>query len=88
MNKELDLIAHSSGCRHARELKRSHVRIVESANRTIALNMLYPYPKAGAGGRPLHRFSAQSHVRVLHDMGRVQRHMIRTRSHNDRGEGT
>ena len=51
MNKEIDMIAHSCGCRHARELKREHVRIVESANRTIALNMLYPYPKIGAGGR-------------------------------------
>ena len=47
MNKEIDMIAHSCGCRHARELRREHVRIVESANRTIALNMLYPYPTPG-----------------------------------------
>jgi glutamate synthase domain-containing protein 2 len=45
MNREIDMIAHSCGCRNARELKREHVRIVESANRSIALNMLYPYPK-------------------------------------------
>ncbi|MFN0038817.1 MAG: FMN-binding glutamate synthase family protein [Burkholderiales bacterium] len=45
MNKEIDMIAHSCGCRHARELRREHVRIVESANRSAALNMLYPYPK-------------------------------------------
>jgi hypothetical protein len=45
MNKELDMIAHSCGCRHARELRREHVRIVESAGRSVALNMLYPYPK-------------------------------------------
>jgi hypothetical protein len=44
MNKEIDMIAHSCGCRHARELKREHVRIVQSANQSIALNMLYPYP--------------------------------------------
>ncbi len=48
MNKEIDMIAHSCGCRHARELKREHVRIVQSANHSIALNMLYPYPTAGS----------------------------------------
>ncbi|HEX4985651.1 MAG TPA: FMN-binding glutamate synthase family protein [Burkholderiales bacterium] len=46
MNKEIDMIAHSCGCRHARELRREHVRIVESANRSVAFNMLYPYPDA------------------------------------------
>jgi len=45
MNREIDMIAHSCGCRHARELRREHVRIVESANQSIAFNMLYPYPK-------------------------------------------
>jgi len=48
MNKEIDMIAHSCGCRHARELKREHVRIVQSANQSVALNMLYPYPEARA----------------------------------------
>ena len=48
MDKEIDMIAHSCGCRHGRELKREHVRIVQTANQSIALNMLYPYPKAGA----------------------------------------
>ena len=48
VNKEIDMIAHSCGCRHARELKREHVRIVQSANHSIALNMLYPYPTAGS----------------------------------------
>ena len=51
MNKEIDMIAHSCGCRHARELRREHVRIVESANRSVAFNMLYPYPKAQRGER-------------------------------------
>ncbi len=45
LNKEVDMIAHSCGCRHARELRREHVRIVESAGHSVALNMLYPYPK-------------------------------------------
>jgi len=48
MNKEIDMIAHSCGCRHARELKREHVRIVQSANQSIALNMIYPYPAVGS----------------------------------------
>lgn len=51
MNKEIDMIAHSCGCRHARELRREHVRIVESANRSVALNMLYPYPNPRQLGR-------------------------------------
>ena len=46
MNKEIDMIAHACGCRQPRELKREHVRIVQSANQSIALNMLYPYPDA------------------------------------------
>jgi len=49
MNKEIDMIAHSCGCRHARELRREHVRVVQTANQSIALNMLYPYPRVGAG---------------------------------------
>ena len=47
MNKEIDMIAHSCGCHHARELKREHVRIVQNANQSIALNMMYPYPTPG-----------------------------------------
>ncbi len=44
MNREIDMIAHSCGVRHARELKREHVRIVQANHQSIALNMLYPYP--------------------------------------------
>jgi glutamate synthase domain-containing protein 2 len=54
MNREIDMIAHSCGLRHAREFRREHVRIVESANRSVALNMLFPYPqlrRAAAGDR-------------------------------------
>jgi glutamate synthase domain-containing protein 2 len=45
MNKEIDMIAHSCGVRHARELKREHVRIVQASGQSVALNMLYPYPE-------------------------------------------
>ena len=45
MNREIDMIAHACGCRHARELKREHVRIVQSAGQSMAMNILYPYPE-------------------------------------------
>lgn len=45
VNKEINMIAHSCGLRHAREFKREHVRIVETAGKSIALNILYPYPE-------------------------------------------
>ena len=48
MNKEIDMIAHSCGVRHARELKREHVRIVQASGQSVALNMLYPYPELKA----------------------------------------
>ena len=34
--------------RHARELRREHVRIVQTANQSVALNMLHPYPVIGS----------------------------------------
>ena len=48
MNKEIDMIAHSCGCRHARELRREHVRIVQGACQSVAMNVLYPYPEPGS----------------------------------------
>ena len=45
MNREIDMIAHSCGCRQARELRREHVRVVQSAGQSVALNILYPYPE-------------------------------------------
>ncbi|ABI59007.1 MULTISPECIES: FMN-binding glutamate synthase family protein [Nitrosomonas] len=45
VNHEISMIAHSCGLRHARELRREHIRIVETAGKSIALNMLYPYPE-------------------------------------------
>ncbi len=44
MNKEIDVIAHSCGLRHAREFRREHMRVVEGAFRSIAMNVLFPYP--------------------------------------------
>jgi glutamate synthase domain-containing protein 2 len=48
MNREIDMIAHSCGCRHARELRREHVRIVQTAGHSVALNIMFPYPEHGA----------------------------------------
>jgi hypothetical protein len=48
-NYAIDMIAHSRGCRHARELQRETVRIVESTGRGVALNMLYPYSEKRTG---------------------------------------
>jgi glutamate synthase domain-containing protein 2 len=68
MNMEIDMIAHSCGCRHARELKREHVRIVQSADHSIALNMLYPYPVTGVQPRPLPIHGSPS-AKTLHGAG-------------------
>lgn len=46
MNKEIEMIAHSCGLKHARELRREHVRLVQTAGNSMAMNMLYPYPVA------------------------------------------
>ncbi|MDA0275638.1 MAG: FMN-binding glutamate synthase family protein [Proteobacteria bacterium] len=51
MNREIDMIAHSCGVRHSRELRREHVRIVQANHQSIALNMLYPYPEPKARAR-------------------------------------
>jgi glutamate synthase domain-containing protein 2 len=48
MNREIDMIAHSCGVRHARELRREHVRIAKGSGQSVALNMLYPYPEPKA----------------------------------------
>jgi glutamate synthase domain-containing protein 2 len=51
MNREIDMIAHSCGVRHARELRREHVRLVQASGQSVALNMLYPYPEPKARAR-------------------------------------
>lgn len=45
VNKEIAMLAHSCGLKHAREFRREHVRIVQTAGKSVALNMLYPYPE-------------------------------------------
>jgi len=49
MNREIDMIAHSCGVRHARELERRHVRLVQPTGGTIALDVLYPMPSVPVG---------------------------------------
>jgi glutamate synthase domain-containing protein 2 len=44
MNKEIDMIAHSCGLKHAREFRREHVRVVKSAWESVAMSTLFPYP--------------------------------------------
>jgi glutamate synthase domain-containing protein 2 len=51
MNKEIDMIAQSCGCRQARELRREHVRIVQNACQSVAMNVLYPYPEISSRRR-------------------------------------
>jgi glutamate synthase domain-containing protein 2 len=48
LNREIDMIAHSCGVRHARELRREHVRIVQGNGQSVALSTLYPYPEPKA----------------------------------------
>jgi glutamate synthase domain-containing protein 2 len=48
MNKELEMIAHSCGLKHARELRREHVRLVQTAGNSTSMNILYPYPDVKA----------------------------------------
>jgi glutamate synthase domain-containing protein 2 len=49
MNHEIDMIAHSCGLRHARELRRRHARIVQTAGRSVPLDSLFPYPNDRPG---------------------------------------
>jgi glutamate synthase domain-containing protein 2 len=49
MNKEIDMIAHSCGVRHARELERRHVRLVQPSGGSVAFDVLFPLPARAAG---------------------------------------
>ncbi len=44
LNHDLDVIAHACGLSNAREFRREHVRIVQSAGRSVPLSILHPYP--------------------------------------------
>ncbi len=48
MNRDIERIAHSCGVAHPRLLRREHCRIVQANGATAALNVLYPYPRAGS----------------------------------------
>jgi glutamate synthase domain-containing protein 2 len=48
VSKEIDMIAHSGGVRHARELGRRHVRLVQPAGGSVALDMRWPLPASVA----------------------------------------
>ncbi len=52
MNKEVEMIAHSCGLRHARELRREHVRIVQPSGQSVALDGVHPYPNPGLCNQP------------------------------------
>jgi glutamate synthase domain-containing protein 2 len=52
MNREIDMIAHSCGLKHARDLRREHVRIVQPDGRSATLDTLYPYPALGRPSLP------------------------------------
>ncbi len=43
VNHEVDLLAHSCGLANAREFRRGHVRIVQSAGHSLPLDEIYPY---------------------------------------------
>jgi len=45
VNYEVDILAHACGLSNAREFCREHVRIVQSAGRSLGLDALYPYPE-------------------------------------------
>jgi glutamate synthase domain-containing protein 2 len=44
ISKEIDMIAHSCGCIHARDLRREHVRVVQPGGESVAFNLIHPYP--------------------------------------------
>ncbi|MDX8385514.1 MAG: FMN-binding glutamate synthase family protein [Gallionella sp.] len=45
INREVEMIAHACGVRHPRELRREHVRLVQTAGHSTAMNILFPYPE-------------------------------------------
>ncbi len=51
VNVELDKLAHSCGLANAREFRREHVRIVESANKSVPLDEMFPYPVTNVSTR-------------------------------------
>jgi glutamate synthase domain-containing protein 2 len=60
LNAEIDMIAHSCGVTHARDLRRRHARIVQSAGKSLPLDVLYPYPNDSHAEKPFVAFKAQA----------------------------
>jgi len=52
MNREIDVIAHSCGLKHAREFRREHVRVVQPDGRSAAFDALSPYPAQRRSSSP------------------------------------
>jgi hypothetical protein len=52
MHYEVGVIAHSCGVRQPRELRRFHARIVQPDGLTMALDELFPEPKAATPTTP------------------------------------
>ncbi|MDD3448649.1 MAG: FMN-binding glutamate synthase family protein [Gammaproteobacteria bacterium] len=48
VNGGIDELAHACGLIHARQFRRDNVRVVQSPGRSVPLDELYPYPRAGA----------------------------------------
>ena len=46
VNHEVNVLAHSCGLHNAREFHREHIRIVQKAGKSMALDELYPYKGA------------------------------------------
>jgi len=46
VNHEVDVLAHACGLKNATEFRREHVRIVQSAGRSLGLNEIYPTPES------------------------------------------
>ena len=60
MNREVEMIAHSCGLPHARDLQRQHVRIVQPNGQSVPLDGLHPYPEASPRGQALAAIRASS----------------------------
>ncbi len=71
MDSEIDMIAHSCGVKHARELRRRHIRVVQTAGKSVALDRLYPYPSDSNSERAGSRNSRKQ--RATKAVGRVHR---------------
>ncbi|MDX8406504.1 MAG: FMN-binding glutamate synthase family protein, partial [Mariprofundus sp.] len=47
INAEIDMIAHSCGLNSAHEFSREHARIVATADKSIPMHVMHPYPEGG-----------------------------------------